>query len=273
MTRSIEDVRQYWNARPCNVRHSSQPIGTPEYFEEVRMRKYTVEPHIIEFADYPHWRGKKILEVGCGIGSDTWMFANAGAHVTALDVSEESVNLAVKHCAHWPSTVTVGIADVERIQDYLPAQDFDLIYSFGVLHHTPHPHVALWKLRAYTNLDTELRIMVYNRWSWKAIKITRGRPWRNDLVARQSEAQSGCPITFAYSRRSARRMLRVCGYTVTALRVTHIFPYRVRDYVEGRLVRTLPARLLAPIWPFLESLVGWHLLVVARRTDVDDAAT
>src|SRR5260370_42226817 len=90
----IARVREYWNGRPCNIRHSPQPIGTKEYFDEVEARKYFVEYHIPGFAQFERWRGKKVLEIGCGIGTDTINFARAGAQVTTVDLSDKSMGLA-----------------------------------------------------------------------------------------------------------------------------------------------------------------------------------
>src|ERR1700740_1955239 len=91
---TVDQVRSYWDRRPCNVRHSPKPLGTREYFDEVEARKYFVEPHILRFAEFERWRGKKVLEIGCGIGTDTISFARHGARVTAVDLTEKSLDVA-----------------------------------------------------------------------------------------------------------------------------------------------------------------------------------
>ena len=92
----IEKVKEFWDRRPCNIRHSPKPVGTREYFDEVEARKYFVEPHIPRFAQFERWRGKKVLEIGCGIGTDTINFARHGAQVTAVELSEKSLEIAKK---------------------------------------------------------------------------------------------------------------------------------------------------------------------------------
>jgi 2-polyprenyl-3-methyl-5-hydroxy-6-metoxy-1,4-benzoquinol methylase len=93
-TKSIADVQKYWDDRPCNIRHSPKPVGSREYFDEVEARKYFVEPHIPAFAEFERWKGKRVLEVGCGIGTDSINFARAGADLTAVDLSGESLRVA-----------------------------------------------------------------------------------------------------------------------------------------------------------------------------------
>ena len=93
---TIETVAEYWNRRPCNIRHSSAPIGTREYFDAVEERKYFVEPHIPGFADFGSWRDKAVLEIGCGIGTDAVNFARHGARYTGVELSAVSLELAQK---------------------------------------------------------------------------------------------------------------------------------------------------------------------------------
>ena len=80
----------FWNLQPCNIKHSNKKVGTKEYFDEVEKKKYFVEPHIPIFAEFPRWKNKKVLEVGCGIGTDAKNFCEAGADYTGMDLSQKS---------------------------------------------------------------------------------------------------------------------------------------------------------------------------------------
>ena len=112
--------------------------------------------------------------------------------------------------------------------------------------------------------------MVYHRHSWKVFWILlsygHGRFWDVDeVVARHSEAQTGCPVTYTYSRAQGRRFVEAHGFRVTDLHMDHIFPYRIPDYVEYRYVREWYFRWM-PDHSFraLEHAIGWHLLATAE---------
>src|SRR5439155_8773234 len=150
------------------------------------------------------WQGKRVLEIGCGIGTDTMNFARNGAQVTAVDLSEKSLEVARQRAKVFGLDNRIDFiqANAEELSRYVPAGAYDLIYSFGVIHHTPHPERVLDELRHYTDSETVLKIMVYHRWSWKVLWILltygKGQFWRiDDLIAHYSEAQTGCPVTYA----------------------------------------------------------------------------
>lgn len=265
---SITQVRKYWNSRPCNIRHSPRPVGSREYFDEVEKRKYTVEPHIPLFAEFEKWKGKKVLEIGCGIGTDTVNFARAGASVTAIDYSENSLEIAKKRADIYGCTVEFHHANAEELSRVVPVQRFDLVYSFGVIHHTPHPGQAVAEIKKYMDRSSMLKLMVYHRFSWKVLWILltfgKGAFWKLDsLIARYSEAQSGCPITYTYSKKQLASLLE--GFTIENTFIEHIFPYRIPEYKKYTYKKEWYFELMpASLFRQLEKRFGWHICVDAR---------
>lgn len=269
---SLADVRRYWDKRPCNIRHSPKPVGSKEYFDEVEARKYLVEPHIPAFAEFERWRGKRVLEVGCGIGTDSINFARAGAHLTAVDLSGESLRIAEQRAD------VMGVADrirfveanAEELASTLEGDQFDLVYSFGVVHHTPHPERALAQMRQLAAPGATLKLMVYHRRSWKVFWILatqeHGRFWNaEERIAKHAEAQIGCPVAFTYTRREGRQLVERAGFRAREVKADHVFPYRIGDYLEYRYVREPYFRVMpAPVFRRFERTFGWHLLITAE---------
>jgi SAM-dependent methyltransferase len=253
----IEQVQTYWNARPCNIRHSTQPVGTREYFDEVEKRKYFVEPHIPGFAQFERWNGKKVLEVGCGIGTDTMNFARAGALVTAVDLSDESLKLAKQRAKVFDleSRISFYQANAEELTSVVPLEFYDLVYSFGVIHHTPNPSNVISQIKCYMAASSELRIMLYAKNSWKSIMIDAGLD--------QPEAQNGCPIAFTYTPDEVRNLLE--GFTISEIKQDHIFPFVVEKYVKYEYeIAPWFSCMPRSMFSALEQTLGWHLLITAR---------
>ena len=266
----IETVQAYWDRRPCNVRHSPEPIGSRQYFDQVQRRRYFVEPHIAAFADFAKWNGARVLEIGCGIGVDTMQFARAGARVTAVDLSSESLSLARQQAGVYgfEDRVTFIQANCEELSRSVPLDAYDLVYSFGVIHHTPHPQRAVAEMKKYMSAEAELRLMVYSRISYKLFWIMHeenvwdmGR--MDELVARNSEAQTGCPVTYTYTFDEVRELLS--GFDIFMMDKAHIFTwdieaYRRHEYKKDPAWAGVTDQQLAS-WA---KELGWHTLVHAR---------
>lgn len=271
--KNIDEVQSYWNARPCNIRHSPKEFGSKEYFDEVEARKYLVEPHIPEFAEFQKWKGKKVLEIGCGIGTDTINFARAGAKVTAVDLSDKSLEVAKTRATVYGllDKITFFHANAEELSRVVPVETYDLVYSFGVIHHTPEPENAINEIRKYMDSKSTLKIMVYNRFSWKVLWILlrfgKGMFWKIDqLIAKYSEAQTGCPVTYSYSVRTIHQLLS--GFKVGKIMVDHIFPYDIEEYKCYRYKKVWYFRILTkPVFRWLERRFGWHLCATAKLSD------
>jgi ubiquinone/menaquinone biosynthesis C-methylase UbiE len=253
----IDAVRSFWDSRPCNIRHSTETFGSAKYFDEVEARKYFVEPHIPHFAAFNSWTGKKVLEIGCGIGTDAINFMRFGADYTGLELSPESLRVARLRANVFSLNGRLIEGDAEELENYLEPQAFDLIYSFGVLHHTPDILRAFRSIRAFCHSETKFKFMVYASRSYKNAMILAGLD--------QPEAQTGCPIANTYTELEIRQLLEDAGFEMTDIRQDHIFPWIVEKYVRYEYEKQ-PwfAAMPEDVFSALEKSLGWHLLVEAR---------
>src|SRR5262249_54671232 len=139
-------------------------------------------------------------------------------------------------------------ANAERLCEYVPAQRFDLVYSFGVVHHSPEPGLIISEVRThFVEPGTTLKLMVYNRFSWKVMQMLLSERVRfrdlDAVIAKHSEAQTGCPVTYSYSKRTVRDLIGG-GFEITDAFIDHIFPYRVSKYVKYEYEKEWYFRLL-----------------------------
>lgn len=261
----IATVKNYWNSRPCNIRHSPKEIGTLDYFEEVDNRRYFVEPHILNFADFPSWKGKTVLEIGCGIGTDSSRFCKHGAKLTAVDLSTESIALTKKRMEAYNYEAEILYANAERLSDYVKPRVYDLVYSFGVLHHTPDPISAFSEVKKYMDENSVFKLMVYHKGAFKVFQILEdyGFDYKEaeKLIAKHSEAQTGCPVTFSYTVPEITAILDSLGFEVISCEIDHIFPYKIEKYkryeYEKEELWDMPDETFASF----KRRYGWHLLL------------
>lgn len=252
---NIQKVKNYWDTRPCNLRHSNKEIGTYDYFEDVEKKKFFVEPHIISFSDFPTWNAKKVLEIGCGLGTMAINFARHGASYTGIELSEESLKLTKKRFEVYGYNADFYSGNAEELHTFLPNKKYDLVYSFGVIHHSPNPRKIIEEIKEYMHSESILKIMIYAKNSWKNIMIENGFD--------QPEAQSGCPIAYTYTNEEARELLN--DFEILEMKQEHIFPYEIEAYRKNEYVKvpwfsTMPEDMFNA----LEKNLGWHLLITAK---------
>jgi len=255
MTITIEEVKKFWNDRPCNIKHSSKELGTIEYFDEVELKKFRAEPHIIKFTEFPQWKNKKVLEVGCGLGTVGINFALNGTDYTGVELSKESLEIAKKRFEVYNQSGKFYLGNAEELSSFVHIETYDLIYSFGVIHHSPHPEKIISEIKKYMNQNSVLKIMLYAKDSWKNYMIDAGLD--------QPEAQYGCPIANTYTKQDVVKLLD--GYEVLSIEQDHIFPYQIEPYKKGKYIKQ-PWFDAMPIGMFetLEKNLGWHLLITAK---------
>jgi len=266
----LDEVRNYWNTSPCNILYSPKTLGTKEYFDEVEGRKYFVEAHIPLFAQFDKWKNKKVLEIGCGIGTDTINFARSGAKVTVVELSKKSLEIAKQRARTYNlNNIKFYYANAEELSKTVLPEEYDLVYSFGVIHHTPRPEKILNEIKKYCNKNTEIRIMLYSKWSWKMFWILlihgQGKFWQiKKIVPEYSEAQSGNPISYTYSFREIHKLLK--DFEISKMRKDHIFPYEIKKYKKYEYQYVWYFRWIPDLlFKFIEKRLGWHTLIVAKK--------
>ena len=259
MTATIDDVKKFWDSRPCNIKHSDKPLGTKEYFDEVEHKKFTAEPHIPAFCEFDRWRSKRVLEIGSGIGTMAINFARAGADYTGVELSEASLALTQQRFDVYGLKGKLYQGNAEELTSVVPVELYDLVFTWGVIHHSPNPEKILQQARNYMQPGSILKVMIYAENSWKNYLIEAGLD--------QPEAQYGCPIAYTYTDQQLLDMVG-SGFEVEKLEQDHIFPYEIDAYKQGQYVRQpwfseMPDRMFR----VLEKKLGWHLMLTAELKD------
>lgn len=265
----IETVREFWDRRPCNIKHSDKQTNTKEFFDEVEKKKYFVEPHIPKFAEFSKYKDKKVLEIGCGIGTDSINFARAGAKLTIVELSSISLEITKKRFEIFNLTADFYLGNSEELSSFLPMDKYDLVYSFGVIHHTPYPEKAIGEIKKYMNPGSELKLMLYSKFSYKLIWIMKKtNQWdfskMDELIAMYSEAQTGCPVTYTFTFDDIRELLS--GFRIEEMYKAHIFPYKIEPYKKHQYIlddcfKNMNKHDLEK----MEKDLGWHTLIRAIK--------
>jgi ubiquinone/menaquinone biosynthesis C-methylase UbiE len=200
-------VREHWSRQPCGTRD----IPTQDrsgFFKELERERYDWEPYIRDFASFERARGKRLLEVGVGAGTDFINWVRSGAVATGIDLTEAGIALAKERLELEGLSAALRVADAEN----LPFQDesFEIVYSYGVLHHSPNTSLAVGEVRRVLQPGGTALVMVYHSPSWTAGMLwvvhclLKGRPWRTPSWAMGRYLES--PGTKAYTLAEARKL-------------------------------------------------------------------
>jgi len=288
-----ERVRAFWQAHPCGTKFSDAEMGTGKFFKRIEAHRYEKEWHIPEAADFVGAGGLRVLEIGCGIGTDGAQFAKAGADYTGSDLTDAAVELARKRFELSGLRGRFSVADAETLD--FADNSFDLVYSHGVLHHTPDTQQAVNEIHRVLKPGGRAIVMLYHRGSYNyriGIRVLRragarllksesglrmihrltGEPTdslrehaqllttntnsylSSDEFLSQSTDGAGNPLARVYSRREARDLFK--DFREVGLR-TYFLNKRFIPII-GRLLPRSIESMLAARW-------GWHLWIYATK--------
>ena len=287
-----ERVRQFWQENPCGTKFADAPPGSKRFYELVEAHRYEKEWHIPAAAGFSEAKGLRVLEIGCGLGTDGAQFAKAGAEYTGVDLTDAAVELAQRRFELFQLPGTFQAADAEKLD--FADNSFDLVYSHGVLHHTPDTAGAIREAYRVLKPGGRAVVMLYHRDSYNYrvnISILRRAGVRllrwntgiklvhwvtgesqealkeharrlrqessylssEEFLSRNTDG-AGNPLARVYSRKQARALFR--DFSSVELR-TYFLNKRWLPIIGPLLPRSLESRL-ATRW-------GWHLWVYARK--------
>lgn len=261
---SKETVRAWWNQQACGTQFAVSEKSTPAYFAEIEETRYRLESYIHSFAQFTRYRGKKVLEVGVGAGTDFVQWVRAGALAYGIDLTAEAIAHTRRRLElEGLQAMDLRQADAEHLD--CPGDSFDLVYSWGVIHHTPDPFKALSEIVRVARPGGEVKVMIYHRCSvaafmtWLRCCVLRGRLWQSVSYAIANYVES--PGTRAFTRREARAMLEALPLEDISVRTVLTWCDLAINSRSG-LLRAVHRSLS---WLGGGDRVGWFMLINARK--------
>lgn len=245
-----EAVREFWDRSSCG---EELYLDTPDkdgYLAHSKARYRLEGSMIFPFAGFRESNGQSVLEIGVGLGADHQQFAQSGAILTGLDLTQRAVDHTRRRLQAFGLHSALSTGDAESLP--FPDQTFDIVYSWGVLHHSPDTQKAVKEAFRVLKSGGVAKIMIYHKWSvvgfmlWLRYGVVNLKPFRSleDIYARHLES----PGTKAYSRVKALNLFEDFTYVDISTPLGH------GDLLEssvgqrhGGLFLSL-ARLIWPRW-------------------------
>ena len=260
-------AREQWGQDPCGAEYDREhELGTREFFDSVERHRYTEYapwmPHLMQFDKF---RGQRLLEIGCGMGTDLLQFARGGARCTGIDLTPRSVAITRHRFKLYGVDGSFMISDGERLP--FRSESFDVVYSNGVLHHTPDTAGAIREVHRVLRPSGIAKVMLYHRNSlnyWVEIILRRGLLGGEFLRGRSAEEIMSRVIEF--SDHEARPLVKVYSRTQTLL----LFEMFREVVIDIEQLTRAELRFLSPLvsdrmLDRLRKSIGWNVIVSATK--------
>jgi ubiquinone/menaquinone biosynthesis C-methylase UbiE len=269
----IDELKAYWKGRNIPQRwYSNKTPLTLQWFNAISHKRYSEYYHYLkEDAEFTAHSGEKVLEIGVGLGTDLVEFAKNGASVYGVDIGEEQINLTKMNLElHQQCAVQLSVQDAMDLK--YSDEFFDLVYSFGVLHHTPDTKKSIDEVYRVLKSDGQAVVMLYAR-GWKHyIKrcfihgLLRGKYFKlgswQAVYNDASEVNGGSPRTAVFTKKEVRELFKEFNYVVIEKRrMGEFFDYK--PYGTAMLPRFI-GRLFNSLG--VDALLGENYLIKAYKS-------
>jgi len=262
-----QHAREQWTQDPCGARYGAKyEFATREFFDEVERHRYQeYAPWMPEVMGFNEFKGARLLEVGCGMGTDLLQFARGGALCTGVDLTPRSVEVSSLHFGLYGMRADFVLGDGERLP--FANESFDVVYSNGVLHHTPDTAGGVRELHRVLRPGGTAKVMLYHRNSlyyWTEIilhrGVLRGHFLRGhspeEIMSRYVEysEHEARPLVKVYSQRQARELFAPFSEVKTEVE------QMIRE--ELRFLRPLVSEKM---FRRLRRSAGWNVIITAKK--------
>jgi SAM-dependent methyltransferase len=246
-------VRTYWEQHIHDLEITKHPVGSRGFFDDLDQYHFEKLHHLLRLVDFDGWRGRQVLEVGCGAGVDLARFARGGADVTGVDVAASAIALARANFDQQQLRGRLEVADAE----HLPFADatFDLVYAHGVVQYTANPQALVDECYRVLRPGGTAIFQVYNRVSWL-----------NALskVMKVGLEHDDAPVLLKFSASEFRRLV---GRFRDVRIVPERFPVKSRLHGgwKGAVYNGLFVGAFNTLPRSLVQRFGWHLLAFCTK--------
>jgi SAM-dependent methyltransferase len=250
---TIDDVRAYWEQHIHDLEITRHPVGSRGFFDDLDQYHFEKLHHLLRLVDFNAWKGKAVLEVGCGAAVDLARFAKGGAVATGVDLAGSAIELARANFAQQGLHGDFRVANGEALP--FPDNAFDYVYAHGVMQYTANPQALVDECRRVLKPGGTALFQVYNRVSW--------------LNALSKLMQVGlehddAPVLLKYSIPEFRAMLS--GFSHVEI-VPERFPVKSRLHKgwKGMVFNTFFVGTYNALPRAWVRRFGWHLLAFCRK--------
>ena len=226
-------------------------------YEYARRERYRIIYYLKDIVNFESYRGKNVLEIGCGSGIDSAEFARNGASVTSVDFSDKATYLTQKLFDNQKFLADIRKADITNLP--FLNETFDLVYSFGVLHHIPEVAKSIYEIYRTLIYGGEFIGMLYNKnsllYAYSIIYLHGIKEGlledfsEQEILSRFSEKTENCPYTKAYTKQEAYDL-----FSKHFRKVNITAHYGVIDTPQMR------KRLISD-----SEDLGWHLIIKCKK--------
>jgi len=260
-------TREQWGQDPCGAEYDREhKLGTREFFDQVEAYRYNeYAPWMPRLMEFERFRDARLLEVGCGMGTDLLQFARGGARCTGVDLTPRSVEITRHRFRLYGAEGDFMISDAEHLP--FRNESFDVVYSNGVLHHTPDTEGAVGEVHRVLKSGGVAKIMLYHRNSlnyWAEIVFRRGLLGFEFLRGRSAEEIMSRVIEF--SEHDARPLVKVYSRKQTRELFKLFKDVRVEvEQLTRAELRVLSAVVSESLLDRLRRRIGWNVIVTAVK--------